>query len=132
MTLVPERQDILVLAIDPGVTVGWTMGRGPNLETKGETEWQEFLMLMHGIHEEHGLQRVVIERFDIRQFSNDAAITIEIIGAIKYICRLRRWPWSEVGANDKKKFYDYAHQYTTGHAADAEAIRLYDLEYGKW
>lgn len=130
-----KRSEIKVLSIDPGATVGWSLGMGTLLEAHGQDDSQEFLRFLSDVPEPlRVIRRVVIERFDVRQFTSDSVATVELIGAIKWLCSLHDWPIVEISASDKVKFRTYASQYIQGqpHAADAEAIRLYDLEYGKW
>lgn len=126
-----RRSEMTVIGIDPGGTTGWSVGVGSVREAYGESESDEFLRLLF---EMDRVERVVIERFDMQRFDNDALATIKLIGAIEWICRLRGMPYVEVSRSDKKKFIDYTRSISVGkpHAADAEALRLYDLEYGKW
>jgi hypothetical protein len=126
---VSDREKILVLGVDPGSgTVGWSLGRGQKIEAFGQMLPNDFLMAM----EDTAASRVVIERFDIRQFTVDAYRTVEIIGAIKWICRRRALKIGIVNAADKVKFLQTISLDVRDHARDAEAVRLYDLAYGQW
>lgn len=127
-----SRAETICLAIDPGGTTGWSMGRGVVLEDLGEQDSETFLQFLFEMDD--GIGRVVIERFDLQRLDNDALATIKMIGAVEWICRHRGWPYVEVNRSDKRKFIEYTRTIAVGkpHAADAEALRLYDLEYGKW
>lgn len=129
-----DREKTMVLGIDPGSAhVGWSMARGHEMPNYGEMAPDQFLMEMEDISDDPtSADRVAIERFDLRQFTVDAILTVELVGAIRWICRKRGIPVNFVNASNKIKFLDRVPDYITGHARDAEAIRLYDLEYGKW
>ena len=119
-----------VLAVDPGSQhVGYSIGAGEKVELWGEHTPEEFLISMD---QPPVIGRVVVERFDIRQFTRDAQITVELIGAIKNVCRQRVLDLAFVNAVSKQKFITNVPANITGHARDAEAIRLYDLHYGTW
>ena len=119
-----------VLAVDPGSEhVGWVIGAGNKAELWGEKHPEEFLASMD---QPPVIGRIVVERFDIRQFTRDSMLTVELIGAIKNVCRQRNLDLAFVNASSKVKTITRVRSDITGHARDAEAIRLYDLEYGTW
>ena len=127
-----DREKVMVLGIDPGSQhVGFSIGQG----------WAP--PLGHGIEEpSHFLEklkttpatRIVIERFDIRQLTLDSVATIKLIGVIEWIAGNRSIDVGWVNASEKVKFIREVNQdlHITSHAGDAEAIRRYDLAYGKW
>lgn len=126
-----NRFTVRVLAIDPGSEhVGFSYGKGEEIKSWGTTAPEEFLTVV--INQPPPVGRVVVERFDIRQFTRDSQITVELIGAIKWICNDRYLDIAFVNPSSKKKFIDSVPEEVTGHARDAEAIRLYDLNYGTW
>jgi hypothetical protein len=119
-----------VIAIDPGSEhVGWSLGAGELISSWGEDSPEEFLVRMD---QPPVVGRVVVERFDLRQFTKESQLTVEFIGAIKNVCRQRKLDLAFVNASSKKKFINTLPSKITGHARDAEAIRLYDLHYGTW
>ena len=128
-----NRYDAHVLSVDPGHTVGWVIGMGSMVLVQCQSDWKEFLNVIR-LYSHSEIDRVLIERFDLRQFTRSAYETVEIIGALKFIARTKSWPLAEVNASDKKKYLEEAKRKIVDmpHAADAEAIRLYDLVHGKW
>lgn len=127
------RHYIDVLAVDPGKTVGWSWGMGYKVLDSGQDSRRDFLDRIYH-WPTWRVRRVVAERFDIRQITNDAMETVEFIGALKFLCQRKTWKYIPVNAVDKKKFIDLAKEMMPGqpHAIDAEALRRYDLEYGEW
>ncbi len=129
-----SRNTSLVLAVDPGSEhVGWSQARGRNVSINyGITTPYEFYERFEDFRI-NSVDRVVIERFDMRQFTSESQRTIEVIGVIKWLCDKRRIPYGFVNASSKNKFMgDVVQQELRSHAADAEAVRLWDLAYGQW
>ena len=124
-----RRDTVRVMGIDPGsVHVGFSIGSGDINLMHGEKSPRDFLQMLP----ESKVRRVAIERFDIRQFTNDSLETVKLIGAIEHICYSRDIRIGYVNASSKKKFIDILDSWLTGHARDAEAIRLYDYYYSVW
>lgn len=128
------RVNSVVLAIDPGSEyVGWSTAKGHPVSTHfGINTPHEFYAKFERFSITY-IDRVVIERFDLRQFTEESQLTVEVIGVIKWLCHKRGIPYGFVNASSKIKFAELVRR--TGlrsHAADAEAIRLWDLDYGRW
>lgn len=128
-----NRAEAVTLGVDPGAQhVGLSVGKGWNVLKFDIVMPDEFLYILEGIE---GIARLSVERFDIRQYTVEARTTVEVIGAIKWIARKKGWGVGFVNAADKMKFLNFIskkHPEIKSHAADAEAIRLWDLAYGKW
>lgn len=128
-----ERAETLTLAIDPGRTCGWSLGRGDGLEAAGHQHAGDFLDNLWLWLASGEIDRIAIERFDPRRWDNDAKTTVECVGAIKWIARYAVVELAEVNADAKKKTIDEAaNRIANRHARDAEAIRLWDFRYGQW
>ncbi len=130
-----NRGDALVLGIDPGSEyVGWSLSRGEERsDNYGIESPSEFLIMLetHFIN----VDRAAIERFDMRQFTTESALTVETIGIIKWILNLGDISFGFVNPADKHKYLEMITSRDPelrSHAADAEAVRLWDLDYGKW
>ena len=125
------RAQSKVMGIDPGGVTGWST----RLDY-GELPKQKFLLMLKDELSVGNIDRVVIERFDMRSITADAVATVELIGAIKWLVFEHHVPIGQVTASAKKKtspmVSDRLMAHGAGHAADAEAVRLWDLEYGKW
>lgn len=131
------RDETFVLAVDPGKSVGWSYGRGRRLLTYGIVKIDlSALFVFLSMEFGESFSRLVIERFDLRHLDNDAMYTVEMIGALKLFAHQqnRQVDIAFVNTVDKKKFLPKVLRETPlrDHAADAEAIRLYDLAYGIW
>lgn len=133
------RRKKFVLSIDPGETIGWSTGFGEEIHTYGQNDRISFMTKLSRMMAvlSPRLSRVVIERFDSRSFTNEAVDTIKLIGAIEWTVENHIMSMSFVNASDKKRFINHDNveklrSEGLGHAADAEAIRLWDLHYGKW
>jgi hypothetical protein len=124
------RESALVLAVDPGSEhVGFSLGFGDEVVRHGIKNPYEFVLWFV----DWAPDRIVIERFDIRQYTNDSLGTIKLIGYLEWHSRVHEVPVAYVNASDKKKFIaQVLRSGISSHAADAEAIRLWDLKYGKW
>ena len=120
-----------VMGVDPGGTVGWSTG-----DAYDELPALKFLLMLRSELFLGNIDRVVVESFDMRSITNDAVATVELIGAIKWLVFQHRTPIGQVTASAKKKTLPMVSERIRavgkGHAADAEAVRLWDLEYGKW
>ena len=125
----PADRNRLVIGIDPGAEyVGWSMARGHETPVYDWNQPNDFLMDF----EDTTVSRIAMERYDMRQFTLESMRTVEVIGAIKWICKKKGIKIGFVNASDKRKFIGDIHPSITGHAREAEAIRLYDLAYGTW
>lgn len=121
-----ERSKAKTLGIDPGGTCGWSDGF-----RHGELPSEEFLIWMKA--NVVLFDRVAIERFVTRKLTPDSEATLELIGAVKMLCKLHRVPYSMVNASARGKTMSQISGHIKGkHARDAEAVRLWDLQYGKW
>ena len=125
-----------MLGIDPGQTVGWSYGYGNVRLDSGEYPYVEFLRTLDlwlTTEEVLGLlpiERIAVERFDLRTFTNDAKLTVEVIGAINYLASKFEVPINYVTASARLKYRD---QRIAGrHERDAEAVRLWDTHHGRW
>lgn len=129
-----RRDKAFVLAIDPGSQhVGWSFGQGYDLIESGIDEPSNFLYGLEEMHEVYGpVQRLVVERFDLRQWTDDSVQTVKLIGAIEWIAAKHILHVAWVNAADKKKFIVSLPAELSSHARDAEAIRRWDLAYGIW
>lgn len=129
-----NRENSLVLAVDPGSEyVGWSRAKGSaisidyGIDTPHDfyAQFEKFAITY--------VNRVVIERFDLRQFTDESQLTVEVIGVIKWLCHKRDITVGFVNASSKRKYAEFVRQSgIKSHAADAEAIRLWDLDYGRW
>ena len=133
-----ERLSAAVLALDPGGTTGAALSQiGPDMMATvkhWEAQADEVLGWLSSALACGVLDRVVIERFSPRRWDSDAMDTVEIIGAIKWMCKQADVPLGEVNASDKHKTLPDVIVEKAGlnHARDAEAVRLWDLKYGRW
>jgi len=129
-----DRHMALVLSIDPGEDCGWALGRGTTLLEYGQPDsdtclrWISHEMIRPNL----AIARLVWERFDLRQNTPEAAATIEVIGVLKFFARTNVWSQGEVTASAKRKTMSQVAPEVKGHARDAEAVRLWDLDYGQW
>lgn len=131
-----NRQSAIVLAIDPGLVCGWTRGVGlePALEF-GQYALIEMLDHLYHTVCAGAVDRIVCERFDPRRWDNDTTRTVEAIGAIRWLAHLGATEFGFVNAGDKQRTMpSVSKNMFVGfpHAADAEAVRLWDLRYGRW
>ena len=129
------RDNIQVLAIDPGSEhVGWSKASGSDVSTDfGIDSPNVFHERFEKLPAFRAVDRVAIERFDLRQFTDESQLTVEVIGVIKWLWYKKGITIGYVNASDKRKNYKRVHDAgLRSHAADAEAIRLWDLDYGKW
>ncbi len=120
-----------MVAIDPGLTFGIShavSGECFHVERPAlrGLEWLQSAIAA-GV-----VDRVVIERFDPRRWDEEAVLTVEFIGVIRWLCKQGGIPIGEVNADAKKKTLPETEHIEGGHARDAEAVRLWDLRYGKW
>lgn len=124
-----DRSKTRVLAIDPGKTCGWSTSHyGYGAKPEGE-----FLSWLFRILGTDLFDRVVIERFHTRTLTKDGEETLKVIGAIKFICDIRRIEHQMVNPDAKKKtIKEVSNEIRNRHSVDAEAIRLWDLRYGHW
>ena len=126
-----KRGEIRTLGIDPGRLTGYSDGT-----IYGEEPQLVFLFLLQTMLVENRYDRIAIERFHIRKITEDTTKTVEQIGAIKWIAVSHKIPFGQVEASAKKKTLQNVAKnvkyFGKGHACDAEAIRLWDLEYGRW
>lgn len=121
-----------VMAIDPGKTCGWALGGvRPNRARVdgGELEWRDMLMLLQT---SPTFERVVVENFHTRVVNRDAELTLKVIGAIEWICYIRKMPVAFVEPSAKLKYREDTVSVPGKDAKAAEAIRLWDFDYGKW
>jgi len=128
-----NREHTIILAVDPGSEfVGWSKAEGHPVSTDYGVEGP-YLFCDKFTSRSIDVDRVVIERFDIRQFTNESQLTVEVIGIIKWLCFNRNIPVGFVTPSSKRKFLEHVKQHgLRSHAADAEAIRMWDLSYGVW
>ena len=127
-----SRADTLVLAIDPGLVCGWSLGRGHDLEQHGQSEYLKFMNSFAVILSTNGVNRVVAERMDPRRWDNDTRLTVEAVGALRWWSARCGFVLHEVNAADKKRTIDSVPTGFRNHERDAEAVRLWDLWYGTW
>ena len=120
-----DRAEVRVLAIDPGATCGMA-----TKERAWESPQAVCLRYLEVAMEIQTLDRVAIERFSMRQHTVDAENTLMLIGALLYVARNLPIGW--VNPSDKKAVADLVPEHLRDHAWDAEAVRLWDLRYGKW
>lgn len=130
-----------IIAIDPGKTCGWTVGKysesdhesEQQLASFGEDLYEDFLEVLWLDMVLHKYDRMVVERFVPRRIDSDSQETIEVIGALKFMHRHFDIPLGMVNASDKRKTQrDISDSIKGRHARDAEAIRLWDYKYGNW
>ena len=123
-----DRANAKTLGIDPGATCGWSSGTGT---TSGELPVESFIWFLSFVIQSY--DRVAIERFSTRKLTPDSEATLEAVGAIKAICDLAGVSYGLVNASAREKTMSQVSESVTGrHARDAEAVRLWDLQYGKW
>lgn len=131
-----DRERSKVIAIDPGATCGVSIGVGSDIIGAYHLQADEFLQELWDAlwtRDYQAYDRVVVERFVPRRIDNDAQRTIEVIGAIKFICNGSASGFAMVNAADKKKTMPLVPGWiNNAHERDAEAIRLWDLRYGTW
>ena len=128
-----DREIVLVLGIDPGEKIGFSYGRGSFRQTSQERPYADLLCDWAVEWQTEPPDRLAVERFNLRLNTPDAALTIEVIGAIKHLAYLHSIPIGWVNPADKHKMMSQAHESIVGgHARDAEAVRLWDLNYGTW
>ncbi len=128
-----NREHTMILAVDPGSEfVGWSKAEGHSVSTDyGVYSPYQFCDKFEV--QSINVDRVVIERFDVRQFTNESQLTVEVVGIVKWLCHNRTIPVGFVNASSKEKFIQQVVRAgLKSHAADAEAIRLWDLAYGRW
>lgn len=135
--MMSKRDRTIVLGVDPGLTFGWILGEGLERIDGGKEPAEAFLEKIYPIINSGVIGRVASERFDPRRWDNDSKLTVEFIGALKFICRHAGVPLGEVNAADKNKIFASKRAPTEAdipnkHTRDAEAVRLWDLRYGKW
>ncbi len=124
--------NLRTMGIDPGDTVGFSIGVGEELQSSGAAGTSEFLYALRDELDDGFWDWVAVERFDLRVSSPEAVRTIEYIGAIKWICLTSMVPVIMVEASHKVKTLEEVSK-TVGskHARDAEAVRLWALRYGR-
>ncbi len=127
-----NRRTALVLAVDPGETCGWTLGRGLDVEQHGQAEHLAFMDSFAIMLAASGIDRVVAERMDPRRWDNDTRLTVEVVGALRWWSARCGFILHEVNAADKKRTIDSVSSDFRKHERDAEAVRLWDLWYGTW
>jgi len=122
-----KRSEARVLAIDPGKTCG--------MATKNQA-WEmsdrDCILFLETMTQRYMFDRVVIERFNMRQHTTDAEDTIKLIGVLEYIVQKAVVILGWVNPSDKKAVKEFVPEHLKDHAWDAEAIRLWDLRYGTW
>jgi len=125
--LVSKRSVARTLGLDPGTGLtGWSNGK-----YFGQLPPEDLLAWLG--KEVRKYDRVTIERFVTRKLTPDSEGTLELIGAIKMLCRLNSVPYGMVNASARGKMMPQVSDHIKGkHARDAEAVRLWDLQYGKW
>ena len=123
-----DRVHIKTLGVDPGDTCGWSDGMlHGQMDSVHFLEW---LVVALG-YQRYG--RVAIERFSTRKLTPDSERTLEVVGAIKTVCDMSQVPYGLVNASAREKTMSQVPERVVGrHARDAEAVRLWDLQYGKW
>ena len=122
-----------VIAIDPGHTCGFSIGYGrPRRDrvTAGQLSWREMLLVLE--NEELDYKRVVIENFHTRMNTPDAERTLKVIGAIEWIAFRHSAVVAFVEPSAKLKYQTEVRDIPGDHARSAEAVRLWDFDYGKW
>lgn len=129
-----KRTESLVFAVDPGRDCGWSIGRGEGvLEGAGASPAFQFLQFYRLCLAAGEVDRVVIERFDPRRWDDDSKFTVGVAFALRWLASEAGVDFAEVNAADKEKTIEEARdRLSNRHARDAEAIRLWDLRYGKW
>ncbi len=129
-----NRENSLVLAIDPGSEhVGWSKSKGSAISIDYGIDTPHDFYAGFKMFPTIYIDRVVIERFDLRQFTDESQLTVEVVGVIKWLCYEHNIPVGFVNASSKRKYAEFVRQNgIRSHAADAEAIRLWDLDYGRW
>lgn len=130
-----DRTEAMVLGIDPGLTVGWSIGVGEDRTDGGEESIQEFLEWLSIALSAGVVDRVVYERFDIRGRNQESIETLKLIGAIEYLVRKADLPMATVEASARHRCLDEVvaqRKWSSPHARDAEAVRLWDSRYGHW
>lgn len=124
---------MIVLAIDPGKTCGWSIGRGQCHIESGQHEAAAMLSRIDGMMTSPTpIDRMVVERFNPRRWDQDSVATVEVIGAIRWLAWKGGVGIAEVGAADRRRVLGEVEHIEGRHARDAEACRLWDLRYGRW
>ncbi len=122
-----------MLAVDPGLVCGWSLGRGVNSEQHGQAEHLAFMDSFAIMLAASGVDRVVAERMDPRRWDNDTRLTVEVVGALRWWSARCGFVLHEVNAADKKRTINHVDNgIRRPHEQDAEAVRLWDLWYGTW
>lgn len=131
-----NRQDTVVVAIDPGLTCGWSRAAGESKTLEvGHLEGYEMLDQLYHMLSAGAVERIVCERFDPRRWDDETTRTVEVVGAIRWLAHLSEMPLGFVNPADKQRTIgDVPHDVKLigQHAVDAEAVRLWDLRYGRW
>ncbi len=127
-----SRAEDLVLAVDPGETCGWSLGRGVFSEQRGQAEHLGFMDSFAIMLAAGDVDRVVAERMDPRRWDNDTRLTVEVVGALRWWSARCGFVLHEVNAADKKRTISSVPTDFRKHERDAEAVRLWDLWYGTW
>lgn len=121
-----DRTKSRTLGVDPGGTTGWS--NGANF---GELPSTEFLHWLNQHVNEY--DRVAVERFMTRKMTPDSEATLELIGAIKWIVLKAGVQLGLVNASARYRAMSSVSEHVKGrHARDAEAVRVWDLQYGNW
>ena len=127
-----RRNEVTVMAIDPGETVGWSIGEGHTILQYGSDWWTVFLDFLELAIASGVMTRVVSERVDPRRWDNEMKMTVGVAFTSQWLAERRDLDYSEVNAADKRKTMPDVEPHLHGHARDAEAIRLWDFRYGRW
>ena len=121
-----ERSISRTLGVDPGGKTGWSNGK-----YYGQLPAIDFLVWLDT--NIHLYDRVAMERFSTRKLTPDSEETLELVGAVKWICHKARVSVGMVQASARYRSMSSVSDHIEGkHAIDAEAVRLWDLEYGTW
>ena len=122
-----------MLAVDPGLVCGWSLGRGHDVEKHGQLDHMLFMDAFAVMLAASGVDRVVAERMDPRRWDNDTRLTVEAVGALRWWSSRCGFVLAEVNAADKKRTINHVDSgIRRSHERDAEAVRLWDLWYGTW
>ena len=122
-----KRSIARTLGLDPGTGLtGWSNGKYFGQLPPDDLIWWLMKNLMK-------YDRVAIERFVTRKLTPDSEGTLELVGGIKALCLINSVPFGLVNASARLKTMSQVSSHIKGkHARDAEAVRLWDLQYGKW